>query len=91
MLARGVPVLGERGRVVEWVATNSDLTARETADAARREMQEWFRTLLETIPQMVADVTVALADYVADDGLLFSICAYVVTGTASGPPNRDRR
>jgi PAS domain S-box-containing protein len=53
MLSRGVPVLGERGCVLEWVATNSDLTAREAADAARRELQEWSRTLLETIPQMV--------------------------------------
>ncbi|HSD21784.1 MAG TPA: PAS domain-containing protein [Anaeromyxobacter sp.] len=53
MLARGVPVLGERGRVVEWVATNSDLTAREMADVARRELQGWFRTVVETIPQMV--------------------------------------
>jgi hypothetical protein len=35
----------------------------------------------DTIPNMVADA--ALADYGADDGLLFPICAYVVTGTAS--------
>jgi PAS domain S-box-containing protein len=35
------------------VATNSDLTARELADAARRELKGWFSTLLETIPQMV--------------------------------------
>ena len=37
----------------------------------------------DTIPDMVADVSAALADYVADDGLLFPICAYVVTGVAS--------
>jgi len=35
----------------------------------------------DTIPNMVADA--ALADYGADDGLLFPICVYVVTGTAS--------
>jgi len=37
----------------------------------------------ETIPNMIADVTAALAGYIADDGVLFPICAYVITGTAS--------
>jgi hypothetical protein len=36
-----------------------------------------------TIANFVADVSAALAGYVADDGLLFPICAYLVTGTAS--------
>jgi hypothetical protein len=35
----------------------------------------------ETVPVLVADVGAALADYVADDGVLFPICAYIVTGT----------
>jgi SAM-dependent methyltransferase len=35
----------------------------------------------ETIPNLVADVERSLADYIADDGLLFPICAYVVTAT----------
>jgi SAM-dependent methyltransferase len=35
----------------------------------------------ETIPNVIADVTASLADYIADDGVLFPICAYVVTAT----------
>jgi SAM-dependent methyltransferase len=33
----------------------------------------------DAIPNMIADVEAALADYTGDDGLLFPICAYVVT------------
>jgi ubiquinone/menaquinone biosynthesis C-methylase UbiE len=35
----------------------------------------------EAIPNMIADVEATLADYIADDGLLFPMCAYVVTAT----------
>jgi SAM-dependent methyltransferase len=37
----------------------------------------------ETIPNMIAEVTAALADHIADDGVLFPICAYVITATAA--------
>ena len=37
----------------------------------------------DAIPNMIADVTAALVDYLADDGVLFPICAYVVTATVS--------
>jgi SAM-dependent methyltransferase len=33
----------------------------------------------DAIPGLVADVSTALADYTGDDGLLFPICAYVLT------------
>ncbi len=59
VVARAAPVADTRGRVIEWVGACSDLTARETAEAAQRESEEWFRTLLGAIPQMVwtADAT----------------------------------
>ncbi|WP_242342101.1 sensor histidine kinase [Anaeromyxobacter terrae] len=59
VVARGAPVIDARGRVVEWVGASSDLSARDAAEAAQRESEEWFRTLLGTIPQMVwtADAT----------------------------------
>jgi ubiquinone/menaquinone biosynthesis C-methylase UbiE len=40
----------------------------------------------DAIPNLIADVTAALADYVADDGVLFPICAYVITGTVGQAP-----
>jgi SAM-dependent methyltransferase len=38
----------------------------------------------DAIPGLIADVTTMLADYIADDGVEFPICAYVITGTVPG-------
>jgi PAS domain S-box-containing protein len=52
-LARAAPVIGPDGRVLEWVGTNTDITARYRAEQALRESEERFRTLIETIPQIL--------------------------------------
>jgi SAM-dependent methyltransferase len=54
----------------------SEIASTPLADAAR----SWPP---EAIPNLIADVTATLADYIAQDGVLFPICAYVITGTGS--------
>jgi signal transduction histidine kinase len=39
-LSRAVPMLDERGEIVEWVGAASDVTARKEAEAALRELNE---------------------------------------------------
>jgi SAM-dependent methyltransferase len=58
-----------------------DLVRSEIASTPLAEVAQTWPA--DTIPNMVADVAAALADYVADDGVLFPICSYVVTATAS--------
>jgi PAS domain S-box-containing protein len=52
-LARAAPVIGADGRLQEWVGVNFDISTRHQAAEALRESEERFRTLIETIPQMV--------------------------------------
>jgi PAS domain S-box-containing protein len=52
-LARAAPVIGPDGRVIEWVGTNTDISIRRRAEQALRESEARFRTLIETIPQIV--------------------------------------
>jgi SAM-dependent methyltransferase len=58
-------------------ASVEDLVRSEIASTPLAGMAESWSA--DTIPSLIADVTVALADYVADDGVLFPICAYLVT------------
>jgi PAS domain S-box-containing protein len=50
MAARGVPVVGADGRVLEWIGAHTDVTEQELAAAALRQSEEQFRTLAEHLP-----------------------------------------
>jgi PAS domain S-box-containing protein len=52
-VGRAAPVIGPDGRVLEWVGTNTDITDHHQAQQALRESEERFRTLIETIPQVL--------------------------------------
>jgi PAS domain S-box-containing protein len=45
--ARGVPVIGPNGNLLEWVGTLDDVTEHRLADASRREGEERLRLALE--------------------------------------------
>jgi PAS domain S-box-containing protein len=51
--ARGAPVIGPDGRILEWVGVNRDISNRRQAEQALRQSEEKFRTLIETIPQIL--------------------------------------
>lgn len=47
MAVRGVPVLGTRGNICEWVGTCTDITERKRAQEALHETQEKYRVFFE--------------------------------------------
>jgi PAS domain S-box-containing protein len=47
LLARGVPVMDEKGDVREWVGTCTDITERKRSEEALRESEDKFKTLAE--------------------------------------------
>lgn len=54
---RGDPVRDERGRVVRWYGTNTDLEDRARAEDALRLGAEGLRLIVDTIPGLVAILT----------------------------------
>ncbi|WP_255329435.1 CheR family methyltransferase [Paracoccus albicereus] len=47
--SRAVPMLGRDGEIVEWFGTASDITRQKCAEAARRESDNRYRALFDTI------------------------------------------
>jgi PAS domain S-box-containing protein len=48
-----VPVLNAQGKVVAVEGVAQDITERKHAEEALRESEQWFRTLANTMPQLV--------------------------------------
>jgi PAS domain S-box-containing protein len=49
ILARGVPVRDERGRIACWAGINLDIGARKRAEEEVRQSEERYRTLFDTM------------------------------------------
>ena len=56
VLARGLPVKDEAGRIVRWYGTNTDIHDRKLAEAALRDSESRFRVLAE-LSERTRDVT----------------------------------
>ena len=56
-LMRGNPIRDERGNVVKWYGTNTDLEDRARAEDALRLSAEGLRLIVDTIPGLVAIMT----------------------------------
>ncbi|MDO9711951.1 PAS domain-containing protein [Paracraurococcus lichenis] len=51
--ARAVPRRDARGRIAEWIGTNTDIEARKQAEQGLRASEDRFRTLAEAMPHLV--------------------------------------
>ena len=52
-LTRAVPIRNEEGKILQWFGTNTDVTDQRNTENALKESEERFRTLAETLPQLV--------------------------------------
>ncbi|GHO71481.1 hypothetical protein KSC_103730 [Ktedonobacter sp. SOSP1-52] len=52
-LARGMPVRDERGQIIKWFGTNTDIEEKKRVEQQLKESREELRVLLETMPQLV--------------------------------------
>ncbi|SER11093.1 two-component system, chemotaxis family, CheB/CheR fusion protein [Faunimonas pinastri] len=50
---RAVPILNDKGELVEWMGAASDVTAPHEAEDAVRESEERLHSLVEGLPQLV--------------------------------------
>ena len=73
--SRAIPILDEHGEVVEWLGTASDVTRRKKAEAALRNSEEKYRTVLSSM-----DEGLMIAEVIFDDTELRAI-DYVVLET----------
>ncbi|NJM60234.1 MAG: PAS domain-containing protein [Oscillatoriales cyanobacterium RU_3_3] len=53
-LCRAVPLKDESGKIVEWVGTNTDITALKQTEAALQESQRFNQQVAETLPGVLS-------------------------------------
>jgi PAS domain S-box-containing protein len=53
MYSRVVPMLNEKGEIVEWIGAGSNINQRKQAEEALRQSEERLGTLANAIPQVV--------------------------------------
>jgi PAS domain S-box-containing protein len=53
-LCRAVPLKDESGQIVEWVGTNTDITALKQTEAALQESQRFNQQVAETLPGLLS-------------------------------------
>ncbi|AKG20413.1 PAS domain-containing protein [Calothrix sp. 336/3] len=51
-LSRAVPIRDERGKVLRWFGTNTDITDLQEVESALRQSEERYRRLADSIPQL---------------------------------------
>ena len=51
--SRAVPKLDEKGDILEWIGTASNITHRKKAEEALRISEKRFRTLTDAVPQVI--------------------------------------
>ncbi|WP_201389252.1 PAS domain S-box protein [Ktedonobacter sp. SOSP1-52] len=52
-LARAMPVRDERGQIIKWFGTSTDIEEKKRVEQQLKESREELRVLLETMPQLV--------------------------------------
>jgi two-component system CheB/CheR fusion protein len=52
MLAKGFPVLDNKGNVSEWIGTCIDITERKKTEEVIKDNEKRFRELIESLPQL---------------------------------------
>ncbi|MFN3326873.1 MAG: PAS domain S-box protein [Bryobacteraceae bacterium] len=52
-LSRALPIRNERGEIVTWFGTNTDITEQLETEAALRRSEAYFRGLADTVPGIV--------------------------------------
>ena len=52
-LTRAIPIRNEDGKIVEWFGTNTDVTEQRNFADTLKESENRFRSLAETLPQLV--------------------------------------
>lgn len=52
--SRAIPVLDERGEIVEWLGAARDITARKRTEEALRESEEKYRAVFESLDEGVS-------------------------------------
>jgi PAS domain S-box-containing protein len=52
MLAKGFPVLDNKGNISEWIGTCIDITERKKTEEVIKDNEKRFRELIESLPQL---------------------------------------